>query len=84
MEEARRNHRLAAEAIRGHTKGYLQHGLGQAIDADGYAHQQRCGGRQVLGIQRKYRQDHEHAQHAHGKDAGQCRGGAALERRHGS
>ena len=81
-QEPGRNDRLAAEAIGEDAEGHLEDTLGQPVDADRDADEQRRMPRVLVGVHAEDRQEHEQPQHAQGEDARERGDGPALDRRH--
>ena len=74
--------RLAAEAIGEDAERHLEDALGQPVDADRDADEQRGVSRVLVGVHAEDREKHEQPEHAQGKDARERGDGTALGRRH--
>ena len=72
------DHDLAADFVGQQTERNLQEPLCEPINAERLADQVRTGARQVPGIGRKHRVDHEQAEQPDGEDRGERKGGAEF------
>ena len=77
-EEPAIDHGLAPDPVREHAEGDLEYRLGEPIGPDGDPDEERCGPREVVGIECEHGQDQEEAQHPQAIDTRETGGGAAL------